>query len=243
MLSLEKQNQWRDVYRAKHPEWRPATEVFAGRVRDHSKPESRLLDVGCGRGGLFEQLNHPLARATGIDPDFSSLREHRVKHLPRAAALSDHLPFAGNTFDVVMASWLLEHLANPERTFKAIAQVLRHNGVFVFITPNARHPLTIANRVAGRLGHLQGRLVNRIYGRATDDTFATFYQANTPQKLTFLALGAGLLVESIDLIADPTYVAFHSSLFRGMSLIDDYLPDDRRIHLVGVLRKPSAGTL
>ena len=53
MLSLDKQNQWRDVYRAEHPEWRPATEVFARRVREHSKLESRLLDIGCGRGGIF----------------------------------------------------------------------------------------------------------------------------------------------------------------------------------------------
>lgn len=243
MLSLDKQNQWRDVYRAEHPEWRPATEVFARRVREHSKLESRLLDIGCGRGGIFEQLDHPIAQSAGIDPDFSSLREHRLKHLPRAAALSDRLPFAGNTFDVVIASWLLEHLVDPERTFKAIAHVLRHDGVFVFITPNARHPLTIANRVAGRLGRLQGRLVNRIYGRAADDTFATFYEANTPRQLAILAQEAGLLIESLDLIADPTYMAFHSSLFRGMSLIDDYLPDNRRIHIVGVLRKPSILTM
>lgn len=237
MLSLSQQNAWREAYRAAHPGWRPATEVYAARVRDCLRLGARLLDVGCGRGGLVEQLDHPLPLLVGIDPDWVSLREHRLAQLPRATAISDGLPFAAATFDVVAASWLLEHLAIPAATFGEIGRVLRPGGAFIFITPNARHPLAAINRLGGRLGRAQGRLVSRLYGRAEADTFATVYRANTPAALAALMAAAGLRLEALDRVADPTYLAFNRPLFRFMSAVEDRLPDDRRIHLVGLARK------
>jgi SAM-dependent methyltransferase len=238
MLSLAQQNHWREVYATAHPGWRPATEDFAARVRACLRPDARLLDVGCGRGGLIEQLAHPLSGIVGIDPDFASLREHRRITLPRAAARSDRLPFADHSFDVVIASWLLEHLEDPGATFAAIRRVLRSGGSFIFITPNARHPLAWANSMAGRLGRAQGRLVDHLYGRGESDTFPTIYRANTPAALKDLAANAGLSPPDISLIADPTYLAFNRTMFRLTCAIDDRLPPDRRIHLVGAARKP-----
>jgi len=237
MLSLDAQNKWRDEYRTQHPGWRPATEVFAKCVRENIRPHSRLLDVGCGRGGLVEQLEHPLSQIIGIDPDFFSLAEHRLDKLPRAVAISGHLPFVDNFFDIVTASWLLEHLVDPLGTFRAVGRVLRPDGAFIFITPNKQHPLTIANRFAGRLGSLQGRLVDQLYGRAPEDTFSTYYRANTTKELFALIDAAGLVPEFITQIADPSYVAFNRLLFRGMSVIDERLSPDRHIHIVGVARK------
>lgn len=237
MLSLEKQNAWREEYRRHHPGWRPATEIFAGHVRAHLREGGRWLDVGCGRGGLVEQVRHPLEQTIGIDPDYPSLRQHRLSALPRAAAVSDLLPFAQYSFDLVTASWLLEHLPDPTATFAAIGRVLRPGGVFIFITPNARHPLSSLNRLAGRLGDLQGRLVNTIYGRSENDTFSTFYRANTPQSLGGLSQSAGLKLERLDLVADPSYLAFNRYLFNLMCAVDDRLSPDRSIHIVGICRQ------
>jgi SAM-dependent methyltransferase len=237
MLSLERQNEWRERYRAERPGWRPATELFAARVRAALPPGGRWLDLGCGRGGLVEQLTHPPALTFGIDPDLASLREHRLPALARAVSVSNDLPFGDKAFDVVTAAWLLEHLSDPPATFAAVVRVLRPGGAFVFITPNARHPLGWANRLAGRLGRLQGRLVDLIYGRAEEDTFPTAYRANSPQTLRHLTATAGLELEALDCVADPSYLAVNQAAFRAMSFIDDRLPADRHIHLVGVARK------
>jgi SAM-dependent methyltransferase len=237
MLSLDRQNAWREVYAAEHPGWRPATELFAAQVRAALSPTAWLLDLGCGRGGLVEQLDHPVSGVVGVDPDFDSLREHRLPNLPRAAAISGRLPFAPASFDVVAASWLLEHLPEPAATFAEIGRVLRPGGAFVFITPNARHPLAWANRLAGRLGRAQGRLVDRLYGRAEADTFPTAYRANSADALAHLCAGAGLTLESLSFVADPTYLAFSRPAFRLMSAIEDRLPEARRIHLVGLVRR------
>ena len=239
MLSLERQNHWREVYRADHPGWQPATELFADRVRHYLRPEARLLDLGCGRGGLVEQLTHPQERTVGIDPDLDSLREHRLTALPRLAGHSDRLPFAAASFDVIYARWLLEHLPAPAETFAAVARALRPGGVFVFITPNRDHPVAWANYLAGRLGVWQGQLVARLYGRAEGDTFPTAYQANTAALLERLATGAGLSLIELSLVADPSYLAFNRFTYQIAQWLDQQLPRSRHIHIVGVAQKPS----
>ncbi len=236
MLSLNKQNEWRERYRAAHLGWRPATELYADLVRQQLTPQARVLDIGCGRGGLVEQLGHPLAQVVGIDPDWLSLHEHRLA-LPRVAGFSDDLPFAPETFDVVFASWVLEHLARPFHTFQSIARVLKPGGTFVFITPNGRHPLARLNQTMGRLGALQGKLVAGLYGRSPDDTFATHYRANSQHDLAQLAAQTGLRLTTLHAVPDPTYLAFNRLFFTLMTRIEDALPERRRIHLVGVLVK------
>ena len=236
MLSLDKQNEWRERYRMMHPDWQPATELYANLVRQQLTPAARVLDIGCGRGGLVEQLNHPLAQVVGIDPDWQSLREHRL-NLTSAVAFSDDLPFAPESFDVSFASWVMEHLARPFLTFQSIARVLKPGGVFVFITPNGRHPLALLNQTMGKLGALQGKIVAGLYGRSADDTFATHYRANSQAGLEKLAAQSGLHLAQLHTIPDPTYLAFNRPLFRLMTLVEDALPASRKIHLVGVLVK------
>lgn len=239
MLSLEKQNELRERYRQRRPGWRPATEIYAEMVRAQLGPESAALDLGCGRGGLVEQLAHPLSQVMGVDPDLASLREHRLP-LPRAQAFSHRLPFAAGTFDVIFASWLLEHLSRPDRDFREVARALRPGGVFVFITPNRRHPLSLFNHLLGRLGRLQGWLVRGLYGRAAADAFPTYYRANSKRDLERLAAASALRLERLEAIADPTYLAFTPALFGVMERLEAHLPRERRVHLVGMLRGPRA---
>jgi SAM-dependent methyltransferase len=237
VLDLDRQNHYREQYRAAHPGWAPATEQYFAAVTARLTPETRVLDLGCGRGGLVEQLPPPRPRLIGVDPDWHSLVEHRIPPLPRAAAVSHALPLADNTVDLVVASWVLEHLDRPGAALTEIARVLRPCGRFVFITPNGRHPLTAANRLLGRAGRWQKRLVDRVYGRAEDDTFPTHYRANTPQAIAALAGAAGLRVVMLTCVPDPSYLAFTPALYRIAAAVDDRLPADRGIHLVGVLAK------
>jgi SAM-dependent methyltransferase len=240
MLSLEEQNRWRDVYRQQRPDWRPATEVFAGLVRAYLTPTTRLLDLGCGRGGLVEQLvskeSEP-CRWVGVDPDLASLRQHRLPTLPRLAARSETLPLRSASFDLIFCSWLLEHLPRPYDTFAEIGRLLRPGGVFVFITPNAHHPLAQLNHALGRLAQVQGWLVSGLYGRAAADAFPTTYQANTPDQICHLARSCALHLVQLHTIPDPSYLAFHPWLFRLMIRVEEWLPAGRKLHLVGVLQK------
>jgi SAM-dependent methyltransferase len=212
--------------------------VFAGLVRSRFHSSGRVLDLGCGRGGLVEQLEQPLNRVVGVDPDVVSLQEHRLAgEMPLTAALSDALPFLAASFDLVFASWVLEHLARPVQEFQEIGRILRPGGAFVFITPNKSHPLIGLNRLINRFAGLQTRLVERIYGREAADTFPAYYRANNVQDLERLAAVGGMTLTTVQAVHDPTYLAFKPGFLVPAAWLDERLPGSRGIHLVGVMER------
>lgn len=238
MLSLERQNELREQYRQGRPEWQPATEVYADLVRGHLEPSSRVLDLGCGRGGLVEQLEHPLNQVIGVDADLVSLQEHRLAgELPLTAALSHHLPFPDESFDMVFASWVLEHLAEPEKVMAEIGRVLQPGGLFVFITPNKRHPLIALNNLINRFSNFQAGLVDLFYGRPSADTFPAYYRANTSAKIRAMAAEAGMTLVISQAIPDPTYMALRPNWFNAAVRLEERLSSHRAIHLVGMIEK------
>ncbi|MDW8234940.1 MAG: methyltransferase domain-containing protein, partial [Roseiflexaceae bacterium] len=178
---------------------------FEALVRRRLRPESRVLDVGCGRGGVMELFWREVSLPVGVDPDRASLREHRTRSslpagersgvransMPLACALAERLPFENAAFDVALALWVLEHLPEPRQALLEVARVLKPGGGFLFLTPNALHPLIVANRGSQLLPAVQRALVPRLYGRAEADTFRVHYRANTPDKLRALAAACG----------------------------------------------------
>lgn len=235
-LTLDKQNAYRQRYAAMTHGWRPATEVYETTIRQHLRGEMRVLDIGCGRGGVFEQLNSAVAYPIGIDPDWQSLHDHRLTDLPRFVALADHLPFQAESLDMILCSWVLEHLPKPTHTFQEIQRVLKPNGYFIFITPNKNSLVAWLNRL---LKPLQKYLVPRLYGRDEADTFPVAYRANTTRTLRQLAAHTPLELITLYHIKDPTYFAFRPFLFRLSVGLSRITPAEMAEHLVGIYQKPT----
>jgi len=230
MLSLDHQEAYRRRYARMRSGWQPSSMVYQNLVAARLTPEVRVLDLGCGRGGVMERL-HPQARlAAGLDPDPQSLHEHRAPAMALACGSAGALPYTDGAFDLVCCSWVLEHLPDPARSFADIARILAPGGRFVFVTPNRLHPLLQLNRA---LAWTQGRLVGRFYDRTEDDTFPAYYRANTTSRIERLARAAGLKRISCRLIGDPTYLAFGESLFRLAVLLERVTPRWMRVHIVG----------
>lgn len=233
-LTLDKQNAYRQRYAKLTAGWQPATEVYAFLIRQYMQLGTRVLDVGCGRGGVFEQLGAAVTYPIGLDPDWHSLAEHRLPDLPRITATSDDLPLQDACLDMVLSSWVLEHLPDPNHTFREVARVLKPKGYFLFITPNAHSPAALINRL---LRPLQRQLVPKLYGRDEMDTFRVMYRANTRRTLARLATQAGFEVVTLRSIKDPTYFAFHPLLFRLNVWWSRIAPLEMAEHLVGAYRK------
>ncbi|MCX7854698.1 MAG: methyltransferase domain-containing protein [Anaerolineae bacterium] len=229
-LPLEKQEAYRRRYAGEHPGWQPASHVYRDRVAAHLGPSVRVLDLGCGRGGVVEELSERAGRFVGVDADWLSLAEHRLTALPRAVAQAEALPFPAGSFDLVCCSWVLEHLPDPGRALREVARVLAPGGRFVFLTPNVRHPLLALNRW---LRWTRGRAVRWLYGRAEVDTFPALYRANTIPGLTALLRAAGLEPLAVIPISDPTYLAFNEVLYRLSVWAERWVPPSARVHLVG----------
>jgi SAM-dependent methyltransferase len=238
MLSLGKQEAYRQRYAAETPGWQPATHVYRDRVAAWFTSTARVLDLGCGRGGVMEELYPRAGLAVGLDPDLESLREHRLLTFPRICGRAGALAYPSEIFDLVCCSWVLEHLSDPERALAEVARVLLPGGCFVFLTPNRRHPLLVLNRL---LGWTRGRVVARFYGRAGADTFPAFYRANAPNRVRTLLQRAGLELTTMLFVDDPTYLAFSELFYRLACLLARITPPAWRVHLVGEARKPAGG--
>jgi ubiquinone/menaquinone biosynthesis C-methylase UbiE len=162
--------------------------------------------------------------------------------LVRACAMSERLPFASQAFDVVIASWVLEHLSRPAAAFGEIARVMRPGGSFFFLTPNAAHPLPRLSATISPLHRLQRQAVPRLYGRSAADTFPVAYRANTLQAIERLAVQVGLSPVDITWVDDPSYFAWGDLTFIIAVMVELLLPPGRQVHLTGQLRKEGSDT-
>jgi 2-polyprenyl-3-methyl-5-hydroxy-6-metoxy-1,4-benzoquinol methylase len=86
------------------------TAAFTAAIRSDPLPVRRVLDVGCGHGGLLLQLQRKL----GLDVVGVDLRPPPANTVPfpilRADAVRDPLPEA----DVAICNWLAHHLSEEE---------------------------------------------------------------------------------------------------------------------------------
>jgi ubiquinone/menaquinone biosynthesis C-methylase UbiE len=212
------------------PGWQPSSQVYQDLVAAQVAPDAHVLDLGCGRGGVMERLRVRAGFVAGLDPDECSLREHRAPVLSLSCGRAEALPYADETFDLICASWVLEHLAEPQRVFIEVARALTPGGRFIFLTPNLRHPLLVLNRA---LSWTQGWLVDRIYGRAEQDIFPAFYRANRAMQIERMARSAGMKRVSLRFVEDPTYLAFSEPLFRVACLLARVVPRGMQVHMVG----------
>ncbi len=239
-LPLDVQNSYRERYRAMRPGWRTSNEQLEAMVRSYLTPGSSVLDLGCGRGGVVELFWRDVKLAAGLDPDEPSLAERRPRGMPVITGRGEQLPFAPETFDLIVSVWVLEHLRAPETVFGEVHRALRPGGHFVFLTPNLRNPLLTFNRLGRALPQLQRRMVPRLYGRVEADTFPVQYRANTARTIRSLAGRAGLQVSELRVIPDPTYLAFNGFMFRASVISDGLMPASWGIHLLGDLERPKS---
>ncbi len=231
VLSLDKQNWYRERYRAMRCGWRTSGEIYESFVREHIRCGAVVLDLGCGAGGVMELFGAQVETLIGIDRHLPSLRHNRTGAMQRVLGDADALPFPAGTFDLIVCSWVIEHVVRPERMFMEISRVLKPAGHFVFLTPNAANYIARINRLTPRL--MQTSLVRMLYGRGSMDTFPVAYRANTLRALRTLADNVGLQVRRLETIHDPTYLAFNEVAFRLSAFIERFVADGCAIHIVG----------
>ena len=103
-----------------------------------------ILEVACGRGGFVYELSQAGARVTGCDFSQEALRvgseKLRRARSGRAASLVQgdvaQLPFASNSFDIVVSCETIEHVPDVESAAREMFRVARRGGRLLLTTPN-----------------------------------------------------------------------------------------------------------
>ena len=94
----------------------------------------RILDVGCGTGGNLEMLEK-FGAAEGVDVSDDALEFCQSKGLTVHKGLAEKLPFADETFDVVTALDVVEHLDDDIAGLSEMHRVLKIGGVTLIFVP------------------------------------------------------------------------------------------------------------
>jgi SAM-dependent methyltransferase len=132
-------------------------------VSRYAQAGDRVLDLGCGTGELVQALAAAGLRVAGCD-----ISRQMLLRAPRDRGGCAEwvqlepgwrrLPFASAAFDVVVASSVLEYVAEPAAVLRECARVLRPGGVVLYTVPDLRHPVRWAEWCAQRLAGVTGRL-------------------------------------------------------------------------------------
>ena len=80
-----------------------------------------ILDVGCGMGDLL--LHFPDRETQGVDISYEYLKVARDRGLSVIQAEAESLPFTNATFDVVVATDILEHVFDMHAVAKELVRV------------------------------------------------------------------------------------------------------------------------
>ena len=85
----------------------------------------RLADLGCGSVPLYGSYRTLVSSVTCVDWAHSP---HARRHINVEADLGAVLPFADASFDTLILSDVLEHVAEPERLWREMARLLAPGG-------------------------------------------------------------------------------------------------------------------
>lgn len=94
----------------------------------------RILDVGCGTGANLEMLKQ-FGESEGVDVSDDALEFCRKKGLKVHKGLAEELPFADETFDLVTALDVVEHLDDDVAGLKEMYRILKKGGKTLIFVP------------------------------------------------------------------------------------------------------------
>ncbi len=201
---------FRDRFYSK--DWTHPYRTYEKVIHDHVRPDSIVLDAGCGRTApVLQKLVGYGKYLIGIDVcHLHNTQENKSLHLINSDLQAINL--RDNSVGVVISRSVLEHIGNPEKAYREIHRILKPGGHLICLTPNYYdYASLIAKLIPNRFHSCIVRLTE---GRNEDDTFPTYYRSNTERDIKKLAKTTGFEVTLIDYLGQyPSYFMFSPMLF------------------------------
>ncbi|MBI3396886.1 methyltransferase domain-containing protein [Candidatus Woesebacteria bacterium] len=175
------------------------------------KKGDKVLNIGCGEGKIWQNYSKGLD-IYGIDMSERNLMK-ASKYLKPTLGSAEDLPYESQSFDLVVAGEILEHLFEPNRTISEIDRVLKTGGSAIITFPNT--------------GGIQFRLGIFLWGESPLLNFPN----NTNHIRFFNARDIGKMIEGTNLkikkVRGVGFLAFHKENFGY------YIPVPRKIRTLG----------
>ncbi len=193
-----------------YPDYRNEDREFSSIVLRYLRPETVMLDAGCGSGRYFRYSWKSAVRQV-IGCDLSKELTLNPNLHAGVTATLNALPFRDAVFDLAIARYVFEHLGEPQHSLAEFARILKPGGKLIVLTPSRYHYVAIVSRFTPQ--RLHGQMASALWGETTD-AFPAFYKINSRRALTEYADQAKLrLLEFYAREYRPAYLKFSLPTF------------------------------
>lgn len=232
-------------YYTGRPGWENGTAYLHRYILEHAPGRGPVLELGPGPSNRTTRfLRDHFDRVDGLDID-PDVRQN--EDLTTAVVYDGGLwPVPACAYEVIVADFVFEHVADPDLTLREAARCLMPGGVLVLRTPNLFHYVTMGSRLTPHWFHV--KVVSRLKRQAADehDPYPTFYRLNTPGVVHRRARGASLEVVDVTRIErEPAYGMASRLLFYPFMWYERLVNSTERLAfarsvMVATLRRPAA---
>ena len=176
--------------------------IFLDWIRGYITPDSVILEIGAGKG-----INNPYdfgklsKKVIGVDLDPRVLDNPNLNE----ALCIDFFEnkFDDNSFDIIFANNVAEHIQNPQEFLAEVKRVIKPNGFFFFKTPNILHYAIIIAKFTPYWFH---KFYCALSSRKPEDTFPTYYRMNSKRQIEKLSKIVNFTYEIKTLERQPDYL-------------------------------------
>jgi len=166
----------------------------------------RLLEIGCAHGGRLAYLRDLGWEVEGVEFSELAASKTRERGINCAAGLIEDCNFDIASYDAIIMSMVLEHIADPLGALKKISAWLKPDGLLLISVPNFHG--------------FEARVFGPNAYTVQAPTHLTHF---TPKTLNHMLSLAGLK------ICDLTYQTFHRDLKVGLELTTKKYPRIKKL--------------
>ena len=123
--------------------WRSGQDRRLAMIREWSDLSGRILDNGTGLGTWLEACGraNPDNVRIGLEIEFDRAIEALTRADGIALGIGEHLPFADDSFDLILSNEVLEHVVDDRACAAEMVRVTRPGGRIVIFAPNRWYPV------------------------------------------------------------------------------------------------------
>lgn len=124
-------------YSSRNPLMGKVISNFIENLRDTVTPLeniNRVIDIGCGEGFIINSLSLPDITGVDISKNALKLAKDKNRNCNLCAGSVYELSFKNNSFDLAIATEVLEHLEKPDRALQEIRRI--SSDYCIFSVPN-----------------------------------------------------------------------------------------------------------
>lgn len=111
---------------------------FFGEIEERFSGQGSFLDIGCATGSLLFYMKERGWRGCGVEVCEEAAEYARsTRGLDVRTGTLEKVKLPGESFDVIHASHLIEHLTDPRGFIQELSRLMKPGGYTFLVTPNA----------------------------------------------------------------------------------------------------------